>query len=214
MSVSQTVGRWMLGMALVWAAFAARASELKAIEIAPSLPGAAHVFPGWRQAAPVPRTQEVPLELGDDVYGAVLRLTPAGGGGEYRVRVQFETSLAVGDEGPHIDLLDWKHCVSEWKLAESAGPLAYVLPAPSEQEAACFPPVAAAEIKAATRAALLREGMEDAAPRWLDLLAPVAKAGDQPTYVGISKVRVRVETLRKGQWVEVATLEFLPPMGC
>jgi hypothetical protein len=61
---------------------------------------------------------------------------------------------------------------------------------------------------------LVREGMEDAVPRWLGLLAPVKKAGDPPTYVGISKVRVRVEALRKDQWVDVTTVEFLVPLGC
>jgi hypothetical protein len=214
MSMSQIVRRLMLGTAMLCAAVAAQASELAAIEISPSLPGAEHVFSGWRQAAPVPRTQQVSLEVGDEVYGALLRLTPVDAGGEYRVRVQFETSLAVGDEGPHIDLVDWKHCVSEWKPAGSAGPLVFVLPAPSEQEAGCFPSVRATEIAAATRATLLRAGMEDSVPHWLGLLAPVKRAGDQPTYVGVSKVRLRVEALRQGQWVEVTTVEFLMPMGC
>ena len=131
-----------------------------------------------------------------------------------RVRVQFETSLAVGDDGPHIDLVDWKHCVSEWKPADPAGPHAFILPSPTEQESGCFPSARAPEIKVATRTALVREGMEDAVPRWLGLLAPVSKAGDHPTYVGISKVRMRVEALREGQWVEVTTVEFLMPLGC
>ncbi|WP_368564327.1 hypothetical protein [Pseudoxanthomonas sp. UTMC 1351] len=212
--MSRVVHRLMLGTAMLCAVFSGHASDLAAIEISPSLPGAEHVFSGWRQAAPVPRTQQVPLEVGDEVYGALLRLTPASAGSEYRVRVQFETSLAVGDDGPHIDLVDWKHCVSEWRPADSAGLHAFILPSPTEQESGCFPSARATEIKVATQAALVRAGMEDSAPHWLGLLASVKQAGDQPTYVGISKVRVQVETLRKGQWVEVTTVEFLVPLGC
>lgn len=212
--MSQAIRRLVLGAALMCASFVVRASELAAIEISPSLPGAEPSFSGWRQAAPVPRMQQVSLELGDEIYGASLRLTPASDGGEYRVRVQFETSLSIDDEGPHLDLVDWKHCVSEWRPADSAGLHAFTLPAPSGWEASCFPSVRVGEIRAATQAALVRSGMEDAAPRWLDLLAPVKKVGDQPTYVGISKVRVRVEALRNGQWREVTTVEFLVPMGC
>ena len=33
-------------------------------------------------------------------------------------------------------------------------------------------------------------------------------------FVAISTVRVRVEVLRKGRWVVVSTVSFLPPMGC
>lgn len=214
MFMSQIVRWLMLGTVMLCIVATARASELAAIEISPSLPGAEHVFSGWRQAAPVPRTQQVSLEVGDEIYGAFLRLTPRDAGAEYRVRVQFETSLAVGDDGPHIDLVDWKHCVSEWKLADTAGQFMFVLPAPNEQESGCFPSVRATDITAATRAALVREGMEDSVSHWLGLLAPVSKAGDHPTYVGISKVRMRVEALRKGQWVEVTTVEFLMPLGC
>jgi hypothetical protein len=214
MSMSQIVRRLVLGTVMLCTVFAARAADLAAIEIAPSLPDAVHVFSGWRQAAPVPRAQQVSLEVGDEIYGALLRLTPLDPGDEYRVRVQFETSLAVGDEGPHIDLVDWKHCVSEWRLAEATERNAFILPSPTEQESGCFPAARAPEVKAATRAALERAGMDDGVSRWLDLLAPVEKAGDHPTYVGISKVRVRVEVRRKGQWVEVTTAEFLMPMGC
>ncbi len=60
------------------------------------------------------------LDLGDEIYGGTLKLTPEGGqGDEYRVRVQFETSLGISGEGPHVDLIDFRHCVSEWHVASS-----------------------------------------------------------------------------------------------
>ena len=33
-------------------------------------------------------------------------------------------------------------------------------------------------------------------------------------FVAISAVRVKVEALREGKWVEATTVVFLPPMGC
>ncbi len=187
----------------------AAASGLAAIEILPQS-GERH-FSGWRQDTPLAHLLEVPLELGDEIHGATLRLTPADPDGEYRVHVQYETSLGISAEGPHVDLLDWKHCVSGWEPARPGGAHAFVLPVPSQEQADCFPAFGHDELVAATRQAVSTWGDAEA---WVRMLDAVRQAGDVPTFVAISKVRVRVQALRDGEWTEVTTLEFMPPMGC
>ena len=34
---------------------------------------------------------------------------------ETRVYWRYKTSLSISDEGPHLDLLDWKHYTSDWE---------------------------------------------------------------------------------------------------
>ena len=48
-----------------------------------------------------------------------MQVQPAKAGETYRVRVQYETSLGLSAEGPHLDLTDWKHCVSDWEAADA-----------------------------------------------------------------------------------------------
>ena len=130
--------------------------------------------------------------------------------------MQFETSMAISDEGPHIDLLDWKHCVSEWKfLQPMQGGNHYRLPGPTEAEASCFPPVTAQEIEAAVLAELQGYSFEEARmQRWLELARTAAPPGEGPMYIGISKVRLRVEQYVADHWAEVTTVEFTLPLGC
>jgi hypothetical protein len=91
----------------------------------------------------------------------------------------------------------------------------FVLPTPTEAEASCFPPATSAEIAAALRQALRGYGMQNAEhERWLQLAASVAVPGDAPSYIAVSKVRLRIETRNAKGWSETTTIEFIPPMGC
>ena len=196
----------------VFHALPSSAGDLTEIRIEQSAVEGAGTFPGWVQKAPFQKRQVVALELGDDPYGAILELKAKPGA--YRVSVQFETSLAIGNEGPHIDLLDWKHCTSAWKVLQGQKGR-FVLPKPNDAESSCFPPSTAAEIKIAVRSALRGYGMAGADARhWLELADSVDGPGDQPSYIGVSKVRVRIEKRTRHAWEEVTTVEFMPPLGC
>lgn len=170
---------------------------------------------GYAWDAPAARIDES-LELGDDIYGATLQLTPKGGqGGEYRVRVQFETSLGISGEGPHVDLIDFHHCVSDWHLAASSDGRTFILATPTEQEAGCIPPGTMDEIRAATRKAL--KGWADAPEQmeyWLGLIQDIKSPAESPMYSTISEIRIQVEARVRGRWKPVTLLVFAVPMGC
>lgn len=170
---------------------------------------------GYRWDAPAARIEES-LDLGDAIYGGTLRLSPRPGqDGEYRVRVQFETSLGIGGEGPHVDLTDFRHCVSDWHVAESGDGRSFTLATPTEEEASCVPQGTMGEIRAATRKALA--GWSDAPEQvehWLGLIKDIKSPAESPMYSTISEIRVQVEERVGGRWVPVTLLVFEVPMGC
>lgn len=171
-------------------------------------------FSGWTHEGPVPAALTVPVELGDDLFGTTLQLQPVKPGETYRVRVQYETSLALGAEGPHLDLIDWKHCTSTWQPAQAVDAVSFVLPTPTAEQHSCFPAYTRAELDAAVRAHGVKQGDPTLAEGWLPNLDKSDAVGAVTPYVGISTVRVRVEVKRKGAWVAVTTVEFALPMGC
>lgn len=205
--------RLLFVIALLCAPLWAQAQGLSGIRVLPSVDGE-YAFQGWKHEGTVPASLTVPLELGDEVYGATLQLQPAQAGETYRVRVQFETSLALGAEGPHLDLIDWKHCTSAWLPTQTVDAVTFVLPTPSSEQQSCFPKYTRKELDAAVHAHAAKQGDPTIADGWLsELDKPNARVSVSP-YVAISTVRVRVDVLRKGTWVEVTTLAFQPLMGC
>ena len=190
-----------------------QASELSGLRVLPS-DGDDYRFGGWQSEGEVPPALAVPLELGDEVYGATLQLQPARRGETWRVQVQYETSLGLGAEGPHWDLTGWKHCVSGWEAAEAVDAVSFVLPTPSAEQHACFPPYTQAELEQAIRAYATAQGDPSQADDWIPRIGQDDALGTVLPFVAISTVRVRVEVLRKGRWVVVSTVSFLPPMGC
>lgn len=194
--------------------FLAQAQALSALRVLPATaPGQS--FPGWQSEGAVPSALTVALELGDEVYGATVQLRPTRVGETWRVRVQYETSLGLSAEGPHLDLTDWKHCVSGWEPAEAIDPVTFVLPTPAPEQHECFPAYTPTELDAAVHAYATKSGMSaEQASSWLEGVHHPTPTWAVTPFVAISAVRVKVEALRQGRWVEVTTVTFEPPMGC
>ncbi|WFC43326.1 hypothetical protein [Pseudoxanthomonas sp. SE1] len=203
----------LLSVLMVCAPWLAQAQALSGLRVLPH-EGPDSSFSGWQSEGAVPAALTVPLELGDEVYGATLQVQPAKAGETYRVRVQYETSLGLSAEGPHLDLTDWKHCVSDWEVAEAVDAVSFVLPTPSAEQHACFPSYTRAELEQAVRAYAVAQGDPAMADDWIPRIGEGDALGTVVPFVAISAVRVRVEVLRKGKWIEVTTVGFLPPMGC
>ncbi|WP_144409347.1 hypothetical protein [Pseudoxanthomonas suwonensis] len=191
----------------------AQAAELRGVQVLAHT-GPEYSFSGWRSEGPPPRALDVHLELGDQIYGATLQLEPERPGGRYRVQVQYETSMGLAAGGPHLDLLDWKHCNSAWMPAQSSEPLSFVLPTPTPEQQSCFPDYTREELEQAVRALGLRMGNPALAEAWLDDLHGVTSDIGVYPFVEIGRVRVKLEVERGGDWDEIAVLTFLPPMGC
>ena len=218
MSASQAASRWrgVLGL-VVWAwciaALAAqpRTPPLTGLQLHPA-PERSAVVPAWRSDGPLPPAWTVALEPGFVIDGATLHVAPAQPGGAWRVQVQFETSLSLTAGGPHLDLTEWKHCISDWVAADPVDDVTFVLPAPSPDMQGCFPDYTPAELDAAVRAHLRDD--PDAAVRWLDGLRGPPDAAEVAPIVDISAIRVRVAQRQAGRWVQIAEVTFQMPLGC
>jgi len=192
----------------------AAAGSLHAIVIDPAGPGD-EPLDVWPQSAPVPEHIRIELDVGDGVEGRVLRVRTAPDKGvSYRVQVQFETSVAISGEGPHIDLLDWKHCRSEWRPAQREGNNGFRLPTTRDGDQSCFPKATRAELRAALKQELGKYGDPAGQQWWLDAVDRVPRVGEPPSYVAISTVRVRIEQYDGRQWRVLTTIDFGVPMGC
>jgi hypothetical protein len=168
------------------------------------------------QPAPLPPRLVADLHLGESTEGAVLRLIEEGQAatGRYRAWVQFQSSLSISNEGPHLDLLHWKHCTSDWGRLAEISATTFLVPHAPEDLGSCLESAGVGEIRRAVRAEARIHGLPISDQKWVSLLDDVQRAGDAPTYVAPSALRLRVERLDAGEWVEVTTVEVRIPMGC
>jgi hypothetical protein len=153
-------------------------------------------------------TVSVDWELYNPFEGRRVVLLPKSGQDfpNVRIAVQYETSMGVEDEGPHLDLTDWKHYRSEWKDLKQLGEREFVLPTYTEEESSRFPEVSQREIYEA----VLRYGDH----RWAKLVKQVQHPNEYPASVGISTLRLGILVEEKGSWRRIHVIEFQIPMGC
>lgn len=148
------------------------------------------------------------VEVGEDIFGQKVVLIPRNGAEtrSFKIQYQYVTSLSVGGEGEHLDLLDWKHYVSEWTDLEPVGNLEVRIPDSSEEEVADFPDVSPQEI----RQAVLKAGGQ----YWAQQVKAVKGPYDEPAMVSISTVRLRILVQDGKRWKVLHQVNFNLPMGC
>lgn len=192
----------VLGASMALAPSAVARCEVS-LEIRP--PDGESSFPGLVVRSVDPPTGPIELEPGDLLYGYVVTLGRTGAcSGDLRLEWQYETTMAVGDDGPHLDLQDWKHFTSEWREVERRPDGLYTLPTPGVEEASRFPPFTHGELVDTVRHA----GGE----RW-EWLVSTPEAADASTYVGVSSYRLRVVD-GAAMHHPLVVLELSLPLGC
>jgi hypothetical protein len=155
---------------------------------------------------------QLDLEPGGTVERLALKRAPSARG-PFKVEQQTETSMAIGDEGPHMDLTNWKHHRSDWKELKASGADVFVaIPATAKD----FPNASGSEIVEAVRAeskAWAAKG-NDAGTRWIDLAKKCKGPNGDPCYVAPSKTTFRISVNEDGRWREIYTIELLLTLGC
>lgn len=147
----------------------------------------------------------VDLDLGESIEDQIIFLhTHPGESVEFRVEQQFETSVTIMDEGPHVDLVDWKHYTSAWEELKMIGRNEFLTSKISGSESSKFPHVTGKEISAAIK--------ED--EKWSQLARTCKSAQDYPCAVSVNKIRFRIAVRDGDQWKIIKQVEFNVPMGC
>ena len=149
----------------------------------------------------------VDLDLSEGIENEVMvRLRGADSRFEFKIEQQYETSLVVSDEGPHMDLDDWKHYRSPWREIKSLGDGKFLTLKLSEADMNRFPAVTMQEV--------YREVSRRDGGRWGKLIRQAKTLNDGPLMVLVSKFSLRVKVKADGEWVVLKLLEFFLPMGC
>jgi hypothetical protein len=148
----------------------------------------------------------VDLDLGESIENQIILLRGASPDAEFKLEQQFETSLTIMDEGPHLDLIDWKHHRSEWVEIKKLENNKFLTRKLSDADTSRFPEVTMREIYQE----VLREGGD----RWANLVRAAKRVNDYPVGVGVSKISLRIKVREEGRWRVIKRLEFTLPMGC
>lgn len=149
----------------------------------------------------------VDLDLGETIENQVIVLNPhPKDSREFRVEQQFETSMAIGDEGPHFDLTDWKHYTSKWEEIQKLEENKFLTAGISESDSTRFPYVSTETIRKAVAS------RSDS--RWLKLAGKCATPNSGPCYVSVSRISFRVSARENDGWKPIHRIDFSMPMGC
>jgi hypothetical protein len=89
------------------------------------------------------------LDIGGYVENETFTVKPSKDISIIKVEQSFQTSMTIQEEGPHTDLLDWKHYVSDWKIIKASESGTYVCLSYSEEDSQRFPKVTLEEVKKA-----------------------------------------------------------------
>jgi hypothetical protein len=138
------------------------------------------------------------------------QITIVGGDQSTRFRVfqRYRTSVTVMGEGPHLDLVDWRHFDSEWMALDQLTPRKFRTLASERMNDKDFPATTKTELMAAVRK------YAGGWPQAIEIAKQCAGPYDYPCSVRVSSVYFRVEALVGDQWTKVGVVEVIVPMGC
>lgn len=144
-------------------------------------------------------------ELGGTTEGAWLNIeSPTLT--QLTVEQRFETSVSLSFEGPHCDMVDWKHYLSPWKKLQPEGTMYHIDSIPDKEEAR-FPKVTEAEFKDAIIKHCGKEALEDFEGKY--------DIHTYPAWVGISRIYIKISgTAPNTQQRRSVILVIWVPMGC
>jgi hypothetical protein len=153
-------------------------------------------------------TISVRLGLVSNVSGQRYQLELSNDVSEIEVFQNYETSLTLMDEGPHVDLTEWKHYISQWKRLELEKDSFYTLKY-SQTDFEKFPEVSTVEILEAIRDKL---NVQD--DKWTELAKQCKNARSYPCGVSISHINLRIELTKTDGSTSTKYIIFEVPMGC
>ena len=149
------------------------------------------------------------LDLGENIDGQEVSLNYKDQSSEYRMFERYRTSMTISMEGPHIDLVDWRHFDSEWTPLTQLGPLSFRTLAGELIDRSKFPPV--------TKAEILKEVRKRAGVGWGDpaeLVKDCNGPDEGQCLVSVSSIYLRVQKKVSNRWIDVGLVEIRVPMGC
>ncbi len=153
------------------------------------------------------RQTVIQLGLGEDIDNQQVELSDSSG--EYRIFQRYRTSLSIAGEGPHLDLVDWRHFDSPWLPLRALAPGRFQTLRSEQIKSSEFPPTSKAEIVKEVRQRVRKDNLE-----FLELAKSCRGPNDGSCLVMISSTYLRIQKQVRGRWVDTGLVELRHPMGC
>ena len=126
---------------------------------------------------------------------------------DLKIEQSYETSVTISDEGPHCDLVNWKHYNSEWKQLALSQDGYYVCLKYTEKESEKFPKIQIEDLKDQVKS--------QCGEHYYKLVSQIKSPTDDPSLVLISRHFIRISGQIKGHSQRFSKLIIVEnPMGC
>lgn len=145
-------------------------------------------------------------ELGESIEGQRLLFADSQLA-DIRVEQCYETSVTIMNEGPHCDLIEWKHFYSDWKQLSANSKGEFICIEYAEADSEKFPAIDIEELKQAVKS--------QCGDTWYKHVKHIKSPVEYPSGVGISRYFLRITATRKDNGQLVIKLIIIEnPMGC
>ena len=151
-------------------------------------------------------TTYVVNDIGESVLGQTLTMSNTNLD-DIKVEQRYQTSVSIANEGPHCDLLDWKHYTSGWTEIQKLNDLKFICKSYTDEERKQFPAIPVNQLKEFVK--------KQCGGDWFLLIKDIKQPNEGASWVGISKVFLRItgtDRLSKIRIVKIITFE--EAMGC
>jgi hypothetical protein len=148
------------------------------------------------------------LDVPEYIDGQEISIAGGDKAAQFRIFERYRTTMTVMGEGPHLDLVDWRHFDSEWITLDQLDQRTFRTLASDKMDASKFPSTTQAELIGAVR--------KRAAdwPEVIELAKTCRSPHHEPCAVGVSSLYFRIEKQVGDRWIQVGLVEVLIPMGC
>jgi translation initiation factor 1 (eIF-1/SUI1) len=149
---------------------------------------------------------EFAVDLGETLESSRIKIQ-TDNWDKIEVEQRLETSVTIMNEGPHCDLVDWKHYTTDWTKLKEINKLTYTALSYKNGEITKFPDVDMKELREAVK--------KKCGQGWADLIKETKTPYDYPCDVGVSRFYVKVIGTDKvtGKRIQrIITIRI--PMGC
>ena len=152
-------------------------------------------------------TVSMAIELGETPENKIIRVKHLQDYSKIEIFQKHENSITIMDEGPHCDLINWKHYTSSWKPLKSISKYKkFKTNAYLKKDWNTFIDINLEDLKAAVK--------NTCGDRWANLIKDAQSISDYPIGISISKIYLRViMTDLDGDKIE-KIIAFEIPMGC
>lgn len=146
----------------------------------------------------------VSADVYESILGGQLRII-SNSLTDFKIEQAYQTSVSISNEGPHCDLLDWKHFTSNWKVLQLTKNGFYSCLNYTQKEGEIFPQVDVDELKS--------EVKKHCGEEMYDLVKNSSEIRQYPIGIGISSVFIRLKGKMNGKTI-IKIIAVDEAMGC